>query len=362
MKRAVICGLILIGIFVTVRAEAEFSFEEVQAAADPSGEKIELSEIFQRMISGEMPFALDEIPETVVLKGKEIIGKTAAMLTETIAYVLAGAVFKMLLPDGKHAGGAAKVLRLTVIVALFRIYLSASRETQRSMAAMESLSEALAPCLSTLLTLTGGTQTAAVITPMGAFASGVISRMLSQGGQALVGIAAALTAGCALGGVRLARLREMVFGFAKWMIGACLGASLMLLNTGGLIAGAQDGTVMKGAKYVAGSLIPIVGSEIAGKMESLAASAALVRSAAGVTGLIAVLTVSAEPVLRLIVCAWGIRLIAAVSETVGDEDTPGILEGFSRVMLLLCALICAAACVLLILLGCAIAMGSRIGT
>lgn len=358
MKKALVFGIMLLFAFSV--AKAEFTLDEVQQAGALGGAQLDLNRIFAQLLNGEIPAALETAPESILAALKSEVCKTAEILGETIAYVLAGAALKALVPGGRKEG-ASRVIHLVTLISLLKVYASALAETEKAMLAIGNMSDALAPCLASLLTVAGGVKTAALITPMGAFSSGVIAGALSRGGRTLAGLSAAMTAGAALGAVRLTKLHELVRSMARWLIGACLGGFLVLMNTGGLIAGAHDGTFFKGAKYLAGSLIPIVGSEIAGKMESLASSAALVMNAAGVTGLAAVLSITVRPVLRLAVYGWGLRMISAACETIGDEAASSMLDGFSKVMLLLCALVSAASCMLLILLGAAIAMGGRIG-
>jgi len=210
--------------------------------------------------------------------------------------------------------------------------------------------------LTALIVLMGGTRSAALITPMGAFASGTISNFLIKGGGMLTGALSALTVCDALGGVRLTRLRELVFSLFKWLSGACLGVFLALMTTGGLIAGAYDGTFLKGAKYLAGSLIPIVGSEIAGRMDSLVSGAQLVRNAVGVTGLAALASLSIGPALSLIASAWGLKLISALAECAADEEVMKLLDGISKVFMCVLSLVASACAMIIILISATIGM------
>lgn len=359
MKKLVLFAVVLFLYACNARAEESFSLEGLQAEVDKTG-GVQLKGIFTKVLSGEPFEELSELPEKLTVYLRREIGKTSAILGQSLMYVLVGAILKTLLPSGGNAEGAAQVIRLFVLLGLLRALVFAQGEAEHAIARLAGMTDALAPLLSSLLTVTGGVRTAALITPLGAFASGVITRALSGGGQALIGVHAALTVGAQLGGIRLSRLRELSASLTKWLICVCLSGFLALANTGGLIAGAHDGAVFKGAKYLTGSLIPIVGSEIAGKMETLASSAALVRSAAGITGLAAIVYVSAGPVIRLLFCAWGLKLISALSETLGAEEASALLDGFSKVINLLCALVSAAACMLMILVGATLAMGARI--
>lgn len=74
-----------------------------------------------------------------------------------------------------------------------------------------------------------------------------------------------------------------------------------LLSIKGLLAGAADSAVAKGAKFLIGSFVPVVGGAVSDALGSIVSSLSLVRGATGAFGILAVLLI-ALPVLPSCFC------------------------------------------------------------
>ena len=98
------------------------------------------------------------------------------------------------------------------------------------------------------------------------------------------------------------------------------------------------------AKYAADSLLPVVGGDIADAMDGIAASASLVRSTAGVTGVIAMLAVCLRPVISMAAMMLALRLSAALTEPAADGPLKKCMDQLGQAM----GLMLAAVAVLLI--------------
>ena len=359
MKRAALLTMLML-LFLYARAEeTAFTFDGVQKTLDDAGKEINLKQVFMSLIDSESGADIKEAMRRITHLIMREAGKVSAVLSKTAAVIFSGALIKKAVPDGKGGKTAVFIINFCVFYTLFVLTKDLYFTALDSMKIIGTLADTMTPVLTALLALTGGTRSAALLTPMGAFASGLMSDVLIKGGASSVTVLLALSMSEAFGGLKLTRLRGFISSVFRWLTGACLGVFLAFMTTGGLIAGAYDGTFVKGAKYLTGSLIPIVGSEIAGRMDSLVSGAQLVRNAAGVTGLIALASVGLVPILKVLVCAWGLKLISAMAECVCEEETVKLLEGLAGIFMCLIALMACACAMIVILIGATIGMGNR---
>lgn len=324
-----------------------------------SGVSIGLKEIFSSVLSGEMQFAPEKCMETLIDTVRGRIGAVSAFLTKAAFFMLMTAFILRLLPDGKNAGGAMMLIHLIVAFSMYKevnaFFVSAGQAIQR----ISSLIDLVTPMLVSVVAFTGDAHTSAFITPAGAFVSGMLSTYFQKGA---LGILRALSCLCLAGAVcdlPLSKMTDTVRSGFKWLIGVIMSVFLFLMSTGGAIAGAYDGAFVKGLKFAADSLIPIVGSDIAGKMESITGSAQLVKSAMGVTGMIALIGVCLLPAIDVFLAMWGLRLLSAMLECVSDKEAMRLADGFAGVFSLLFSLILASLCMAVVYVGAAVGLGKR---
>jgi stage III sporulation protein AE len=140
-------------------------------------------------------------------------------------------------------------------------------------------------------------------------------------------------------------------------MGAVMTLFLGLTAVCGVIGPAQDGVTLRAAKYAADSLLPVVGGDIADAMDGMAASASLVRSSAGVTGVLVMLAVCVRPVIRLTLGLLICRLSAALSEPVADGPLVRCAEQLGKATGLLLAAVAVSAALFVTLAG--VCVGAR---
>ncbi|MCD8256346.1 MAG: stage III sporulation protein AE, partial [Oscillospiraceae bacterium] len=84
------------------------------------------------------------------------------------------------------------------------------------------------------------------------------------------------------------------------------------------------------AKAALSAALPVVGKTLSDASESLVAGAALVRNAAGIFGLLALLAVVAMPVLRLLLRWLLFQAAAAVASAIAGERLGGLIAGIGN--------------------------------
>ena len=335
-------------------------FSAVQEVVDGTDAGFEISDLLRSVSDGE---GLSD-PDAVI----SFVEERAIRLFRTILPDLAGVVVPVLIwalvkqLSGGRGGGKYLDFACGTFCALtlLRVFAGAFRLASGATRQLMVLTDALVPVLVSMLVFTGGTHSAALITPMGALVSRFLALGVQKSALSLTAVAAGLSAADAMGGLKLKRLSAFVRAAAKWILKTAVGAYLALMATGGLISGAYDGAVLRGAKYAADNLLPIVGGEVAGMMDSLAASVTLLRSGAGLTGAAALMAVCMTPVIHCGCLALMCGFFSAIAEPVANERALRLLDAFSGVFRLLMAVVASAAALILVLIGAAMGMGQRI--
>ncbi len=346
---------------------AEGLFENVdvsgaQTAADSANVEIDVKQTVERFISGEFEMDAENALTYIVNAVRAAVSDVLPGISASLFPILIWAFASRLMPS--ESGGGAKIAAYACFLACalppVRLFVGCLETCKTAVTSLSKLTDAFTPVLVSLLALTGGVKSASLITPMGALASRFLRILAGDATLALCSAGAALSIADGMGGVKLKRLAELLRSFAKWLLCAMLGAYLALMSTGGLISGAYDGVSVKTAKYLSGNLIPIVGSDISGTMESLWAGASLMRSAVGLTASAVMLAACLKPMLGAFACAVLCRFISAVTEPVGDGGMLSMLDSLSGAFRMLTAITACAAALSLILIGATIGLGARV--
>ncbi|MBR3927639.1 MAG: hypothetical protein IKJ65_01400 [Clostridia bacterium] len=334
-------------------------FSHIQAQLTYEAEMIDLRQIFTEIMSGEFSIEPGQVMDKVTGAVYGRVGSVSKFLTKAAFFMLMTAFFKRLTPEGKNAKGAHLAIHLIVALSMYKeisVFFALAKEAIERIA---SLIDALTPIFVSVIALTGDAHTSAFITPLGAFVAGALSTYFQKGAFRILEALACLCLAGAVSDLPLGKLTDTVRSMFKWLIGVIVSVFLFFMSTGGAIAGAYDGAFLKGLKFAADSLIPIVGSDIAGKMESITGSAQLVKSAAGVTGVIALVSACLMPAIDVFLAMWGLRALSAIVQCVSDKETTNLADSFSGVFSLMFSLILASLCMAVMYAGVFVGIGRR---
>ena len=158
----------------------------------------------------------------------------------------------------------------------------------------------LLPVMAAALAASGGGAVSAAQYAGTVFFDSVLSSLTTNLLPPMIGIYLCLALGVsALDEPMLEKLLDLM----KWVAGWCLKLILYTftgyMGITGIISGATDAAALKAAKLTISGMIPMVGSILADASEAVLVSADLVRNAAGIWGLLAILAICLGPFLRM---------------------------------------------------------------
>ena len=197
----------------------------------------------------------------------------------------------------------------------------------------------LLPVMTTAMAAQGGlTASASLYVGTAAFdalLSGLIASILVP----MVYLYLALSAAnAAVGEELLKKLRDFIKWLMTWVLKTILYVFTGYMGITGVVSGTTDAAALKAAKLTISGVVPVVGGILSDASESVLVSAGVVKNAAGIYGIFAVLSLIAEPFLRIGVHYLILKLTAAICGIFGSKRITGLVGDFTSVMGLLLAM------------------------
>lgn len=137
----------------------------------------------------------------------------------------------------------------------------------------------------------------------------------------------------------LHKLKDMCKWIMGWFFKLILYVFTGYITITGVISGTADQTALKATKLTISGMIPVVGGILSDASETILVSAAVVKNAAGLSGMLAVIAVAITPFLAIGAHYLLLKLTAAVSGIFAPKTVSLLLEDFSGAMGLVLAMV-----------------------
>lgn len=217
---------------------------------------------------------------------------------------------------------------------------------------VESMSEygkLLLPVMTGAMAAQGGTTSSAALYAGTAFFDSVLAVLIQKLMTPMLWIFLCLAIACsALGEQLLEKLKELVRWSMTWIIRAVLYLFTGYLTVTGVVSGSADAAALKAAKITISGAVPVVGGILSDASEAVLVSAGLMRSAAGIYGLLTILALMSAPIMRIGVQYLILKAVSAVCACFQRDGVGKLLGDFSAAMGLLMAMVCTQTVLLLI--------------
>ena len=137
----------------------------------------------------------------------------------------------------------------------------------------------------------------------------------------------------------LRKLADLVKGLVTWLLKTLMIVFTTYMSLTGVISGTTDAAAMKAAKMTISTAVPVVGGILSDATESVLVSIRLMKNAAGIYGILAVLAVFLTPFLKVGIHYLLWKLTGALCGIFGSKPLSGVIEDFSTALGLLLAMI-----------------------
>lgn len=236
--------------------------------------------------------------------------------------------------------GAARVAQLVVYLVLTLMVLSGFRlavgAAQAVMEQLQSFLLALLPTLLTVLVAMGGVTSAAILQPVYpallAAVVGVVTRVVFP----LIFLSVVLEIASGLNErLKVTQLAGLLRQGALVTMGLMF-TIFMGFSTVKAAAGAVgDSVAMRTAKYLTGSLVPVVGKMFADATELVWSSGILLKNGLGLLGLVAIFLITIFPCLKILSLVLVYRATAALVQPVGQGAVAASLNAVASSLILI---------------------------
>lgn len=197
----------------------------------------------------------------------------------------------------------------------------------------------LLPVMTAAMAAQGGVSSSAALYTGTALFDAVLSSLISRLLVPMVYLFLALAAAnSAMGEDLLKQMRDVAKGLISWCLKILLTVFTTYIAITGVVSGTTDAAALKATKVTISSVVPVVGGILSDASEAVLVSAGLMKNAAGIYGILAVLAVFLSPFLKIGVQYLILKLTAALCALFGAKRLTELIGDFSTAMGLLLAM------------------------
>lgn len=277
--------------------------------------------------------------------------EAAGVCLSVIAVVVLISVLRQL------PGGSVQVVELVGCLAVAGLLLTRTNSMiSLGVDTVERLSDygkLLLPVMTAAMAAQGGVTSSAALYAGTAVFDAILSEGVSKLLVPMVYIYIVLAvAASALNESMLTKIKDFVKWLLSWGLKIILYIFTGYMSITGAVSGTADAATIKAAKLTISGMVPVVGSILSDASESVIAGVGVMKSAAGIYGLLAILAIWISPFLQLGIQYLLLKLTAAVCSVFEIKSLSGLIQSFGTAMGLLLAMTGAVCFMLLISIVC----------
>lgn len=320
MKRVLILIFLLWCIILPVSAL------EIQAPAVPESGKLWMPETVDSF-EGGLAELLDRALTYLVPELKNV----ACISAKIFSIVLLTSILQGMTGSVKSVCGIVEAVGISaVMVGHTGTLLTLGMDTVREITDYGKL---LLPVMTAALAAQGGI-TASASLYMGtavfnAVLSNVITSVMMPGIRLylVISIVSSVT-----GEEFLKRMADFLKSSSSWIMKTMMMVFTTYLGITGVVSGTTDAAALKAAKVTISTVVPVVGSVLSDASEAVLVGAGIIKNAAGIYGILAVLAIFAGPFVRLMAHWVVLKLTGAVCAIFGSKSATSLVDAFSTSM------------------------------
>lgn len=275
---------------------------------------------------------------------RKLLLQLAPELREGAKVCLSVVAMVMLISTLRTFSGSVKtVAQLAGTVGLASILLlnanSMLRLGAETITELSEYGKLLLPVMTAALAAQGGVTGSAALYAGTATFDMVLGALLSRVLLPMVYLFLALAVGnCAVGEEVLKKMRDLMKGCIAWTLKTLLTVYTTYMSITGVVSGTTDAATLKATKVTISTVVPVVGGILSDASEAVLVSAGVMKNAAGIYGILAILAVFLGPFSKIGMQYLILKATAAVCSVFGSKELTGLIEDFSTAMGLLLAM------------------------
>lgn len=245
--------------------------------------------------------------------------------------------------SGFVSGSSSKAVQLAGALAVggtllepSAAFISLGAETVQSLSEYGKL---LLPVMTAGLAAQGGTTASASLYAATALFDSLLSSAVSGLMVPIMYLYLGLAVGnAALSEPLLARMRDLCKWLMTWILKIALYLFTGFLTVTGVVSGSADAAALKAAKITISGAVPVVGGILSDASEAVLVGAGLLRSSAGIYGLLTIGALFLAPFVRMGVQYLLLKATGAVCDSLGKNGATQLISDFAGAMGLILAM------------------------
>lgn len=194
----------------------------------------------------------------------------------------------------------------------------------------------LLPVMCAALSAQGGITAATALYTGTAFFNAILSSAITKVMVPIIYIFLALaTANAVVGENLLKKMQD----FSKWLVTWCLKTCLYVftgyMGLTGVVSGTTDAAALKATKLTISGMVPVVGGILSDASESILVGAGVMKNAAGIYGILAILAVCVGPFIKIGIQYLLLKLTAMLCAMLDNGRISQLIQDFSTALGLL---------------------------
>lgn len=252
--------------------------------------------------------------------------------------------------SGKAAELACAVTMGTLLLSRSHSMIALGVETVQTLTDYAKL---LLPVMTGILAGQGGLGSSAALYTLTMAGNAILSTFLTKIGVPLLyGCFALMVASCAGDENRLGKLTDFGFFLITWVLKTVIFLFTGCMGITNVITGGADAAAIKATKLTISGVVPVVGGMLSDASEAVLTGAALMKRAAGLYGMFAILAICLSPFLRIGCQYLLLKATAALCALFGKSRIHDLIGTLSKIMGVLLGMIGAVCLMLLVSLVC----------
>lgn len=221
-----------------------------------------------------------------------------------------------------------------------------ARDTVESMSAYGKL---LLPVMTAALAAEGGFTASTGLYMGTAFFDALLGTLLTAFFVPMIYCFLALsTAWCVCREELLQRIRDLLKTTIAWLLKILLTVYTSYMGITGVVSGTTDTALLKATKVTISGMVPVVGGVLSDASEAVLVGTGVMKNAAGIYGIFAILALFLAPFLRIAIPYLVLKLTAALCCVFGKRGITELIDDFASAMGMLLA-ITGSMCLLLLI-------------
>ena len=139
--------------------------------------------------------------------------------------------------------------------------------------------------------------------------------------------------------LNLSKLGELIKRFIVWGLSLIMTVFTSVLSAQTFVANASDSTLLRTAKFVVSSGVPIVGSTISDAVGTVQGGLIMLKSSVGTFGIAAAAAIILPMLVTILCYKLAVVCARALSDVFGNKELSALFESFSSVMSIIIAVV-----------------------